>query len=204
MFESLSLPIELNEEIEKSAEILEVPSDIQLVSTGQKMNFIPFVKSGIVRVYIENNDVDKEQLLYYLGSGKTCLMSIVASYGNKRSLVSAKTEESCEIVKIPNKNIRDWQKKYPKWNDFILDLFVNQYQSLLDTIDELSFKKIDERLLSYLNKNKNGKGLVDIKKSHLNIANDLATSREVITRTLKKLVAEKKINKLGISTYSII
>ena len=204
MFESLSLPIELNKEIEKSAEILEVPSDIQLVSTGQKMNFIPFVKSGIVRVYIENNDVDKEQLLYYLGSGKTCLMSIVASYGNKRSLVSAKTEESCEIVKIPNKNIRDWQKKYPKWNDFILDLFVNQYQSLLDTIDELSFKKIDERLLSYLNKNKNGKGLVDIKKSHLNIANDLATSREVITRTLKKLVAEKKINKLGISTYSII
>jgi len=204
MFESLSLPIELNEEIEKSAEILEVPSDIQLVSTGQKMNFIPFVKSGIVRVYIENNDVDKEQLLYYLGSGKTCLMSIVASYGNKHSLVSAKTEESCEIVKIPNKNIRDWQKKYPKWNDFILDLFVNQYQSLLDTIDELSFKKIDERLLSYLNKNKNGKGLVDIKKSHLNIANDLATSREVITRTLKKLVAEKKINKLGISTYSII
>lgn len=204
MFESLSLPIELNEEIEKSAEILEVPSDIQLVSTGQKMNFIPFVKSGIVRVYIENNDVDKEQLLYYLGSGKTCLMSIVASYGNKRSLVSAKTEESCEILKIPNKNIRDWQKKYPKWNDFILDLFVNQYQSLLDTIDELSFKKIDERLLSYLNKNKNGKGLVDIKKSHLNIANDLATSREVITRTLKKLVAEKKINKLGISTYSII
>ncbi len=204
MFESLSLPIELNKEIEKSAEILEVPSDIQLVSTGQKMNFIPFVKSGIVRVYIENNDVDKEQLLYYLGSGKTCLMSIVASYGNKHSLVSAKTEESCEIVKIPNKNIRDWQKKYPKWNDFILDLFVNQYQSLLDTIDELSFKKIDERLLSYLNKNKNGKGLVDIKKSHLNIANDLATSREVITRTLKKLVAEKKINKLGISTYSII
>lgn len=204
MFESLSLPVELNEEIEKSAEILEVPSDIQLVSTGQKMNFIPFVKSGIVRVYIENNDVDKEQLLYYLGSGKTCLMSIVASYGNKRSLVSAKTEESCEILKIPNKNIRDWQKKYPKWNDFILDLFVNQYQSLLDTIDELSFKKIDERLLSYLNKNKNGKGLVDIKKSHLNIANDLATSREVITRTLKKLVAEKKINKLGISTYSII
>ena len=204
MFESLSLPVELNEEIEKSAEILEVPSDIQLVSTGQKMNFIPFVKSGIVRVYIENNDVDKEQLLYYLGSGKTCLMSIVASYGNKHSLVSAKTEESCEILKIPNKNIRDWQKKYPKWNDFILDLFVNQYQSLLDTIDELSFKKIDERLLSYLNKNKNGKGLVDIKKSHLNIANDLATSREVITRTLKKLVAEKKINKLGISTYSII
>ena len=204
MFESLSLPIELNKEIEKSAEILKVPSDIQLVSTGQKMNFIPFVKSGIVRVYIENNDVDKEQLLYYLGSGKTCLMSIVASYGNKHSLVSAKTEESCEIVKIPNKNIRDWQKKYPKWNDFILDLFVNQYQSLLDTIDELSFKKIDERLLSYLNKNKNGKGLVDIKKSHLNIANDLATSREVITRTLKKLVAEKKINKLGISTYSII
>ena len=122
MFESLSLPKELIEEIEKSAEVMEVPADIQLVSTGQKMNFIPFVKSGMVRVYIENNDVDKEQLLYYLGSGKTCLMSIIASYGNKQSRVSARTEVACEIVKIPNKNIRDWQKKYPKWNDFILDL----------------------------------------------------------------------------------
>ena len=204
MFESLSLPKELIEEIEKSAEVMEVPADIQLVSTGQKMNFIPFVKSGMVRVYIENNDVDKEQLLYYLGSGKTCLMSIIASYGNKRSSVSARTEVACEIVKIPNKNIRDWQKKYPKWNDFILDLFVSQYQSLLNTVDELSFKKIDERLFSYLDKNKNGQGLVDIKKSHLDMAKDLATSREVITRTLKKLVVNKKINKLGSSTYSII
>ena len=140
MFESLSLPKELIEEIEKSAKVMEVPADTQLVSTGQKMNFIPFVKSGMVRVYIENNDVDKEQLLYYLGSGKTCLMSIIASYGNKQSRVSAQSEVDSEIVKIPNKNIRDWQKKYPKWNDFILDLFVSQYQSLLNTVDELSFK----------------------------------------------------------------
>ena len=131
-------------------------------------------------------------------------MSIIASYGNKRSRVSARTEVACEIVKIPNKNIRDWQKKYPKWNDFILDLFVSQYQSLLNTVDELSFKKIDERLFSYLDKNKNGQGLVDIKKSHLDMAKDLATSREVITRTLKKLVVDKKIIKLGSSTYSII
>ena len=158
----------------------------------------------MVRVYIENNDVDKEQLLYYLGSGKTCLMSIIASYGNKQSRVSARSEVDSEIVKIPNNNIRDWQKKYPKWNDFILDLFVSQYQSLLNTVDELSFKKIDERLFSYLDKNKNGEGLVDIKKSHLDMAKDLATSREVITRTLKKLVVDKKINKLGSSTYSII
>ena len=110
MFESLSLPKELIEEIEKSAEVMEVPADIQLVSTGQKMNFIPFVKSGMVRVYIENNDVDKEQLLYYLGSGKTCLMSIIASYGNKRSRVSARTEVACEIVKIP----RNQYTKYTK------------------------------------------------------------------------------------------
>ena len=117
---------------------------------------------------------------------------------------AAVTETDCEIIRIPNQNVREWQKKYKEWNDFILNLFINQYQSLLETIDELSFKKIDERLLTYLEKNKDKSHIVDLHKSHLNISKDLATSREVITRTLKKLVVDKKIKKIEANKYEIL
>jgi CRP/FNR family transcriptional regulator len=129
---------------------------------------------------------------------------MIASLSDKRSQVAAITETTCDIIQIPNKNFRDWQKKYSEWNDFIIQLFMGQYQSLLETVDELSFKKIDERLLNYLSKNKDADGVVDIKKSHLDIANDLATSREVITRALKKLIVDRKIKKIGTSAYTIL
>ncbi len=204
MIENLPLPAELIGEIEKSAEIVEIPQNTIIVSKGDKMNFLPFVSKGSVRVYIENENVDKEKLLYYVGEGQTCLMSMIASLSDKRSQVAATTETACHIIQIPNKDFRDWQKKYAEWNDFIIHLFMGQYQSLLETVDELSFKKIDERLLTYLSKNKNSKGTVDIKKSHLDIANDLATSREVITRALKKLIVDGKIKKISTATYTIL
>lgn len=204
MIENLELPDALLQEINKNATVLPVPKNTTLVSIGDVMNFIPFVKSGIVRVYIDNIEIDKEQLLYYLSSGQTCLMSMIASFKDKKSKVAAVTETDCEIIRIPNQNVREWQKKYKEWNDFILNLFINQYQSLLETIDELSFKKIDERLLTYLEKNKDKSHIVDLHKSHLNISKDLATSREVITRTLKKLVVDKKIKKIEANKYEIL
>lgn len=204
MIENLELPDALLQEINKNATVLPVPKNTTLVSIGDVMNFIPFVKSGVVRVYIDNIEIDKEQLLYYLGSGQTCLMSMIASFKDKKSKVAAITETDCEIIRIPNQNVREWQKKYKEWNDFILNLFINQYQSLLETIDELSFKKIDERLLTYLEKNKDKSHIVDLHKSHLNISKDLATSREVITRTLKKLVVDKKIKKIEANKYEIL
>lgn len=204
MIENLELPDALLQEINKNATVLPVPKNTTLVSIGDVMNFIPFVKSGVVRVYIDNIEIDKEQLLYYLGSGQTCLMSMIASFKDKKSKVAAVTETDCEIIRIPNQNVREWQKKYKEWNDFILNLFINQYQILLETIDELSFKKIDERLLTYLEKNKDKSHIVDLHKSHLNISKDLATSREVITRTLKKLVVDKKIKKIEANKYEIL
>ena len=82
-----------------------------------------------------------------------------------------------------------------EWNGLIIDLFVRRYQELLETIDALSFKKIDERLYDYLYKQIDEEGKVDIKKTHLDIVRDLSTSREVITRALKKLQLEGKITK---------
>jgi CRP/FNR family transcriptional regulator len=170
---------------------------------GQQMTFIPFVKKGCVRVFIENNDIDKEQLLYYVNEGQTCLMSMIASFGDKKSKVSAITETDCEIITVSNSKVREWQKEYTEWNDLIIDLFVMHYQELLETIDSLSFKKIEERLYDYLHKLTNEAGMVDVKKTHLDISRDLSTSREVITRALKKLQLEGKITRCSSNLFKI-
>ena len=203
MLDSISLPTKLSNEIESTADFLEVPSNAKIVSTGQHMNFIPFVKKGCVRVFIENNDIDKEQLLYYVNEGQTCLMSMIASFGDKKSKVSAITETDCEIITVSNSKVREWQKLYTEWNDLIIDLFVIHYQDLLETIDALSFKKIDERLYDYLRKLTNESGMVDVKKTHLDISRDLSTSREVITRALKKLQLEGKITRSSSNLFQI-
>ena len=190
MIGNISLPPKLSNEIESTSDFLEVQANSKIISTGQQMTFIPFIKKGCVRVFIENNDIDKEQLLYYVNVGETCLMSMIASFGDKKSRVSAITETDCEIIAVSNSKVREWQKVFTEWNDLIIDLFVLRYQELLETIDALSFKKIDQRLYDYLYKLVNEAGMVDIKKTHLDIARDLSTSREVITRALKKLQLE--------------
>lgn len=204
MFEELRLPPELQEEINQISDTIEIPENFTIVSRGDLMNAIPFVKEGRVRVFIQNNDIDKEQLIYYVNDGETCLMSMIASFGDKKSLVDAISETPCSIVSIPNRKIRQWQQEYSEWNTLVLDLFINRYQELLRTIDELSFKKIDERLFSYLMNSVDESGMIDLNKSHKQIAYDLSTSREVITRSLKKLQIEGKIDKISKSKYAIV
>ena len=203
MIDSISLPSKLSNEIKTTADFLEFSANSKIISMGQQMTFIPFVKKGCIRVFIENNDIDKEQLLYYVNEGQTCLMSMIASFGNKKSKVSAITETDCEIITVSNSKVREWQKEYTEWNDLIIDLFVMRYQELLETIDALSFKKIDERLYDYLHKLTNDAGMVDVKKTHLDISRDLSTSREVITRALKKLQLEGKITRCSSNLFKI-
>jgi CRP/FNR family transcriptional regulator len=203
MIDSISLPSKLSNDIEDTSDFLEVSANSKIISMGQQMTFIPFVKKGCVRVFIENNDIDKEQLLYYVNEGQTCLMSMIASFGDKKSKVSAITETDCEIITVSNSKVREWQKEYTEWNDLIIDLFVMHYQELLETIDSLSFKKIEERLYDYLHKLTNEAGMVDVKKTHLDISRDLSTSREVITRALKKLQLEGKITRCSSNLFKI-
>ena len=203
MIDSILLPSKLSNDIEATSDFLEVSANSKIISMGQQMTFIPFVKKGCVRVFIENNDIDKEQLLYYVNEGQTCLMSMIASFGDKKSKVSAITETDCEIITVSNSKVREWQKEYTEWNDLIIDLFVMHYQELLETIDALSFKKIEERLYDYLHKLTNEAGMVDVKKTHLDISRDLSTSREVITRALKKLQLEGKITRCSSNLFKI-
>ncbi len=192
MFESIGLPEPLIKEINKYSKKIKFAKNTQIISIGDKMKHIPFVLNGSVRVYIENEDTGKEVLLYYVDKGQTCLMSMIASFKDKISKVSATTERDSELVLVTNEKISEWQNKFPEWNDLIIDLFVNRYYDLLNTIEEISFKKIDARLKAYLKKHSNNSGKINLNKTHKQIANDLGTSREVISRTLKKIEVENE------------
>ena len=194
MIKNLTLPASLVSEIEQNSTTIEVPKNIKIVSKGDLMDYVPFVKNGSVRVFIEDQDSNKEQLLYYVGGGETCLMSMIASFGDKISMVSAVTESNSEIIKVSNEKVRIWQKEHKEWNDLILNLFLKRYWDLMDTINALSFQKVDERLYSYLKKEASDSGELEALKTHKQMAKDLGTSREVISRTLKKLQQDKKIN----------
>lgn len=190
MLKNLHLPDALTHEINSNSKKIVVPTDTQIISIGDRLDYVPFVLNGTIRVYIENEDTGKEILLYYVENGGTCLMSMIASFGNKISKVSATTEGETEVVTVSNEKIRAWQIQYPEWNNFILDLFVNRYNDMIQTIEELSFKKIEDRLKNYLDKYLNKSGKILVSKTHLQIAKDLGTSREVVSRTLKKLESE--------------
>lgn len=193
MILSNSLPPKLIEEINTSSTTVDIPKNVKILSVGDLMDFIPFVKKGSVRVFIEDKETKKEQLLYYVSDGETCLMSIIASFGDRKSKVSAITDSECQILKVSNSEVRTWQTEYKEWNDLILNLFLNRYWDLLDTINAISFKRIDERLYSYLKKNSPSNENIADNKTHKQIAKDLGTSREVISRSLKKLQLEGKI-----------
>jgi len=164
-----------------------------IVSAGDRMEYIPFVMDWNVRVYIENEDLNKELLLYYVEGGQTCMMSIIAGLSDKISKVSAEAQTNSSLMLIPVKKIREWQVKYEEWNNLILDLFITRYYDLIATIEELSFKKVEDRLLFYLKSYTDKSGYVVLNKTNKEVAKDIASSREVVSRTLKKLQNDQKI-----------
>ena len=196
MLEYNELPAGLKKEIQRASKIIDVPADQIIVNSGDKMDYVPFVLDGSVRVYVENEDVSKELLLYYVDSGQTCMMSMIAGFTNKISKVSAETELDSSLMLVPADKIRKWQIEYEEWNNLILELFLDRYDNLISTIEELSFKKVEDRLIKYLNNYKDQNGYIQIDKTLKEIARDIASSREVVSRTLKKLQNDNKI-KLG-------
>lgn len=182
----------LRAEFKKNATILKVPKNTQIISVGDTINDIPFLVSGTIRVYAESYESGKEVLLYYLESGETCFMSIIAGMGDKISKVSAVSETDSELYSLPNLKVKEWQLAYPEWNDFILDLMIKNYTNSIKTIEELSFLNIESRLIKYLQKHQTTDGVIEVMKTHQQIAKDIGTSREVITRVLKKIQFDKK------------
>ena len=168
-------------------QVVSVKKHQVLAESGKYMKVIPLVLDGSIRVFRIDYELDREILLYYISNGQTCMMSMVASFAQIKSQVHANTQRDSELLLIPTDKVREWQIRFPMWNQFIIQTFLNRYTELLNTINDLSFKHVDERLYNYLIQYHHRQGDEKVRLTHQKLANELGTTRVVVSRILKDI-----------------
>ncbi len=159
---------------------------------GKYIRMMPVVLSGTIKVY-RLDDEGHEILLYYLSSSESCSMAYSCCIEAKKSEVKAIAEDDVELIAIPHIKLDEWLCTYPSWKNYIMRSFNERFIELLKSIESIAFHKLDERLIEYLKEKQRISGSSVIKASHSLIADELATSRVVISRLLKQLENSKKI-----------
>ena len=186
-----NLPKELISEIETFGVIKEFPAEMEILREGQFVKFLPLVLEGVLKVFTRFED--KELLLYYIDSGESCIMSFTAGLKNTPSKIFAITEEDSILLLLPVDKLKHWLKSFPVMNEVFYNLYDQRYASLLDTINHLLYNHLDQRVLNYLLEKSKQKDSKVLKIRHKQIASELGTVREVVSRVLKKLENEGKI-----------
>jgi len=163
-----------------------------IMDYGKYIHMMPLVISGTIKV-LRMDDDGNEILLYYLSSDESCSMAYSCCMEAKKSEVKAIAEDDVELIAIPHTKLDEWLCKYPSWKNYIMRSFNERFLELLKSIESIAFHKLDERLIAYLKEKQRLSGSSVIKASHNLIADELATSRVVVSRLLKQLENSKKI-----------
>lgn len=182
---------ELVDLILKESSISVIPKGTEILREQQYVKVLPIVLKGLVKVYSRFDE--KELLLYYIEPSQSCVMSFYAALKNTPSRVFAQTEENSKIVLIPVEYLPIWLKKYPEFNELFFNQYNLRYSELLDTISHLLLDKMDKRLYDHLKRKTELISNTSIKISHTQLANELGTAREVISRVIKKLENDGKL-----------
>ena len=173
-----------------------------IIDIGQKLKFIPLLLEGNIKVLREDKS-EHELLLYVLEPGQTCAMSLTCCTSDSTSKIRAVADLDSKLLMIPITFMSKWFHENEQWREFILQSYQFRFNELLDTVDTLAFLKMDDRLMKYLSYQVQRKTSRTIETTHQNIAEDLNTSRVVISRLLKQLEDNKKI-KLGRNKIEVL
>jgi CRP/FNR family transcriptional regulator len=176
----------LLQEIEAHSEIREFRSGDELMKTGQYFRSTMLILDGLVKVYRED-DQGSEFFMYYLQPGEACALSMVCALKQESSEIMAKTVKDTTVLAIPLKYMDEWMTRYRSWTNFVLGTYRSRFEELLGTVDHIAFRAMDERLEFYLKKHQQTLQTNSIPLSHQEIADELNSSREVISRLLKKM-----------------
>lgn len=182
---------DLVDKILQKSSIQEFPKGTELLREQQYVKVLPIVIHGLVKVYSRFDE--KELLLYYIEPAQSCVMTFYAALKNTPSKVFAIAEEDSKVLLIPVQLLPNWLKEYPDFNELFYNQFNLRYSELLNTIGHLLLDKMDKRLYDHLKKKLELTNSNSISMSHNQIANELGTAREVITRVLKKLETDGKV-----------
>ena len=184
--------IELQAAIQELGVVKTFDEGTVIMDYGQYIKSLPMLMSGTIKILREDEE-GREVFLYYLNAGETCAMSLTCCLAQQKSEIKAIAEEDVKMVNIPVQYMNEWMRKYDSWRNFVMQTYRNRFNELLHTIDSIAFMKMDERLLKYLYDKVNHTNKHIFYTTHQAIAQEFNTSREVISRLLKQLEKEGKV-----------
>ena len=182
----------LLEEIEKNATIKIFKAGEIIMRTGQYVKSTMLLIEGSIKIFRENEEGD-EFLIYFLEPGEACAISLVCASKMEASQIMAKSMEETTVILVPIQLMDEWMSKYKSWYYFVLETYRNRFEELLLLIDNVAFRNMDERLQFYLNRHASVNQSNIVNLSHQQIADELNSSREVISRLLKKMEQRKML-----------
>lgn len=196
----IDLPQELNHpeilsEITLHGKQMEIPEGTTILKIGQYIKVVPIVLKGSIKVSRKDGE-GGELFLYYILTGETCAMTLQSCRVNEPSEIVAVAEEETVIVAIPIPTINRWIEEIPFFKKYVLKTYSERFNELLKALDSVVFHQLDERLLNFIREKSNLKNSQTIHISHQQIAHDLHSTREVISRILKQF-EKKGILQLG-------
>lgn len=185
---------ELVQGIIAHGKLMTVEEGDYLMDIGSPIRTIPMIVSGTVKVMREDSE-GHELLLYYVKAGETCAMSLTCCMEGRSSEIRAVAVDRLRLIALPVQYMDEWMR-YRDWRAFVMNTYARRFEELLETIDSIAFHRMDERIENYLETLAQGTGSRFLTVSHQEIAQDLNTSREVISRLLKQMERHGKL-KLG-------
>lgn len=180
---------ELREKLYENSIIKNFEAGDVILDENANIRSIPIVTKGSVRV-MRTDEEGKEILLYYIKEGESCIMSFLGGLHQETSKIKAVVEENAEILFLPLEKVTLFIKEYPQWLDYIFRLYHKRFEELLEVVNAVAFKKMDERLLNFIKKKCEHTNSKTLNVTHGQLANELGTARVVVSRLLKQMEDE--------------
>jgi CRP/FNR family transcriptional regulator len=183
----------LDEALQVNSQYKKLPAETVLVQSNSYIRAIPLVLSGSMRVMREDEE-GREILLYYIKPGESCIMSFLAGIHEDTSKVRLIVEEDAEVLMLPIEKANEWIRIYPEWTDFIFKLYHKRFEELLNVVNAVAFQKLDDRIVELLKKKAHIYQSNEFNITHQQLAEELGTTREVVSRLLKQMEKQQLIS----------
>ncbi len=193
---------EMLAKLKEMGELMVFEKNEVLLNERAYIQSIPIVISGTVKV-MQSDDEMRELFLYYIQPGETCIMSFLGGMHNEQSKIKAIAETNCEVLMIPLSQTSQLIRAFPEWVEYIFKIYHIRYEELLQVVNEVSFKKMDERILDFIRRRMSVSGTNQLQVTHEELANELGTARVVVSRLLKQM-EKGGIIKLGRNKISLL
>jgi CRP/FNR family transcriptional regulator len=176
----------LLQEINQVGTFREIEAGSEIIRSGEYIKSIPLLLTGAIKV-LREYDNGEELLLYYVEEGNTCSMSMSCCVEQRKSHIRAVAELDTLLIMIPVQKMEEWLGRYQSWRTFVFSNYQNRIEEVLESLEKVAFERLDERLEDYLKEKSRINSENSVYQTHKEIAEELHSSRVVISRLLKKL-----------------